>query len=215
MTDSVFLRPTGGSTVYLRGTVVEAGDPRTVATQYGDRDLVEVRLKVSTRDREPADPDPLPPDGLEDGEAADADPVRTLTLWGDWVDTATSLESGMTLAVTAAQADEWDGARTYATTGDSFVVIEPDDLIDVTAVRSWVQCPRIYYLNTLSGVPLKYPVVLGTVVHEVFGDLLRGRDRTEAVADAVADAGLELGLLDRDAAAVKKEVDAHARAIEG
>ena len=202
--------------MYLRGTVIEAEAVRSVSTRYGDRDLAEIRIQPTTVDPDagtPADvtPKPDPPTaGPTEGP-----PVRTLSLWGDWAETTADLAPGMTVAVTNVEADEWNGERTYTTTGDSFVVVEPDALVDVTAIRSWIQCPRIYYLNKLSGVPLKYPVVLGTVVHEVFGDLLRGRDREAAVSDAVADAGLELGLLDRDAAAVRSEVDAHARAIEG
>ena len=208
--------------MYLRGTVVDADAVETVSTRYGDRDLAEVRLRsvvtgADARPTEAAHPDREQPPARTDPETVtDADgTVATLTLWGEWAETAQDLAPGITLAVTAATVDEWNGERTFATTGDSLVVVDPDTLIDVTAIRAWVQCPRIYYLNNLSGVPLKYPVVLGTVVHEVFGDLLRGRDREAAVADAVADAGLELGLLDRDAAAVREEVDAHARAIEG
>ncbi|MFB6308839.1 MAG: AAA domain-containing protein, partial [Haloarculaceae archaeon] len=88
-------------------------------------------------------------------------------------------------------------------------------LVDVTDVRSWVQCPRMYYLNKIGGTPHAYPVVKGTIVHEVFGDLLRGRDLDEAVAEQVESAGLDLGLLDRDREAVESEVRDHAAAIEG
>jgi len=50
----------------------------------------------------------------------------------------------------------------------------------------------MYYLNKLSGIPLNYPVVKGTVVHEVFGDLLRGMELEDSVVDRVEEAGLEL-----------------------
>jgi len=73
----------------------------------------------------------------------------------------------------------------------------------------------MYYLNKLSATPLAYPVVKGTIVHEAFGDLLRGRDPEEAAADRVAEASLDLGLLGRDPDAVAREVKDHVRAIEG
>ncbi|MDY6770636.1 MAG: AAA domain-containing protein, partial [Candidatus Nanohaloarchaea archaeon] len=117
------------------------------------------------------------------------------------------------LLVTAAETSEFDGEQQYATTGESFVVVEPSFLVNVTAIRSWVQCPRMDYLNTISGTPLKYPVVRGTIVHQVFGDLLRGRDLEDAVADRVAEAGLELGLLDREPATVRDEVRRHGQAL--
>ncbi len=163
---------------------------RTVSTQYGESDLAEVPVRLS--------------------EGADPVPV---TLWGKWTETADLIESGMELLVTDAEEDDYDGG--YATTGDSYVVLEPDFLVDVTDVRSWVQCPRMYYLNKLSGIPLAYPVVKGTIVHEVFGDLLRGRDLDESIADRVAEAGLELGLLGRTREEVEDEVRQNAAAIEG
>ena len=176
----------------LRGTILDVGEVRAVSTQYGERDLVEVRLR---------------PD-----EAADA---VTVTLWGKWTHTAEHAEPEMDLLVTEAESNEFQGEEGYATSGDSYVVLEPDFLVDVTDVRSWVQCPRMYYLNKLSGVPLAYPVVKGTIVHEVFGDLLRGRDLDDAVADHVEAAGLELGLLGREAEEVRDEVRRNAAAIEG
>jgi len=178
--------------VNLRGTILDVGEGRSVSTQYGERDLVEVDLR---------------PD-----EAADA---VTVTLWGKWTHTADHAEPGMDLLVTDAEPNEFRGEEGYATGGDSFVVLEPDFLVDVTDVRSWVQCPRMYYLNKLSGVPLAYPVVKGTIVHEVFGDLLRGRDLNESVADHVEASGLELGLLGREATEVRDEVRRNAAAIEG
>ncbi|PSQ02832.1 AAA family ATPase [Halobacteriales archaeon QS_5_70_17] len=177
----------------LRGPVVEVGDPKTVSTRHGERDLAEVVLRP---------------------ERGRADPV-TVTLWGKWTETAAELEPGMELLVIAPEEREWNGEPQYATGGESFVVVEPTYLVDVTDVRSWVQCPRMYYLNKLSGVPLNYPVVKGTLVHEVFGDLLRGRDLTDSIEDRVADAGLELGLLGREADEVVGDVRENARAVEG
>jgi DNA replication ATP-dependent helicase Dna2 len=176
--------------VNLRGVVVDVGTVRTVDTSYGERDLVEFSIK------------------------ADDDPVR-VTLWGKWTATADHAEAGMTLLVTDVEADEFRGETTYATSRASYVVLEPAFLVDVTDVRSWVQCPRMYYLNKLSGIPLNYPVVKGTIVHEVFGDLLRGVDLDSAVEERVAEAGLELGLLGRDASEVEDEVRRNAAAIEG
>ncbi|MFB6121237.1 MAG: AAA domain-containing protein [Halobacteriaceae archaeon] len=177
----------------LRGVVVGVDEPRTVDTSGGARDLAEVTVR---------------PDR---GASA---PV-TVTLWGDWTETAESAEVGMELLVTDAEEREFRGETQYATTPDSFVVLEPDYLVDVTDVRSWVQCPRLEYLNGLGGVPLAYPVTKGTIVHEVFGDLLRGRDVEESVAERVTEAGLELGLLGEDLESVREEVRQHATAIEG
>jgi len=179
--------------VNVRGPIVDFGEVRTVSTRYGESDLVEVRIRP---------------------ERGAADPAR-VTLWGKWTHTAEWAEPGMDLLVTDVEEDEFRGDVGYATTGDSRVVLEPDFLVDVTDVRSWVQCPRMYYLNKLSGIPLNYPVVKGTVVHEVFGDLLRGIDLGEAVTDRVAEAGLELGLLGHDAEEVEDEVRRNAAAIEG
>jgi DNA replication ATP-dependent helicase Dna2 len=182
--------------VNFRGTILDVGEVRSVSTQYGERDLVEVTAR-------PAD------------EAGVGAAETTVTLWGKWTHTADHAAPGMDLLVTDAERTEFRGESGYATSGDSYVVLEPDFLVDVTDVRSWVQCPRMYYLNKLSGVPLAYPVVKGTIVHEVFGDLLRGRDLDESVADHVEAAGLELGLLGREAGEVRDEVRRNAAAIEG
>jgi DNA replication ATP-dependent helicase Dna2 len=177
--------------VNVRGRVLDVGDVKTVNTSYGERDLVE----VTVRDDEHG-------------------PVR-VTLWGKWTETADYAEPGMELLVTDAEEDEFRGETTYSTAKGSYVVVEPDFLVDVTDVRSWVQCPRMYYLNKLSGIPLNYPVVKGTIVHEVFGDLLRGVDLEDSIRDRVAEAGLDIGLLGRDATEVADEVRRNAAAIEG
>ncbi|OYR59136.1 AAA domain-containing protein [Halorubrum halodurans] len=177
----------------VRGPIVSVGETRTVSTSYGERDLRELRVRPERGAAEPVD----------------------VTLWGDWAETGEHAEPGMELLVTDAEADEYGGESGYATTGDSWVVLEPDFLVDVTGIRSWVQCPRMYYLNKLSGIPLNYPVVKGTIVHEVFGDLLRGMDLEESVEERVAEAGLELGLLGYETAEVEDEVRRNAAAIEG
>ena len=174
----------------IRGPIVDVGEPRTVG---GGTDLVELTVRP---------------------ERGAADPVR-VTLWNKWSETADYAEEGMELLVTDADESEFRGEVGYETTPDSWVVLEPDFLVDVTAVRSWVQCPRMYYLNKLSGVPLKYPVVKGTVVHEVFGDLLRGRDLEDSIDHRVAEAGLELGALGYDREEVEDEVRRNAAAVEG
>ncbi|MFW5916935.1 MAG: AAA domain-containing protein [Halorubrum sp.] len=177
----------------VRGPICSVGEARTVSTSYGDRELRELRVRP---------------------ERGAGDPVD-VTLWGKWTETAEHAEPGMELLVTDAEEDEFGGETRYATTGDSWVVLEPDFLVDVTGVRSWVQCPRMYYLNKLSGIPLNYPVIKGTVVHEVFGDLLRGMDVEASVADRVEEAGLELGLLGYEPEEVADEVRRNAAAIEG
>ncbi|QPV62563.1 AAA family ATPase [Halosimplex litoreum] len=177
----------------IRGVVVDVSDPKTVSTQYGESELVEVSLRPDRGRGEPT----------------------TVTLWDKWTETATYLETGMELAVTDPEEREYRGEQQFSTTGDSMVVVEPDFLVDVTDVRSWVQCPRMYYLNKIGGVPNAYPVVKGTIVHEVFGDLLRGRDLDESIDERVEEAGLELGMLGRSAEEVREEVRQNASAIEG
>ena len=180
--------------VNVRGPILAVEEPREVETRHGTRELVELTVRP---DRGASAPE-------------------TVTLWGKWTHTADHAEPGMEILVTEAERTGGDGRDGgYATTGDSYVVLEPDFLVDVTDIRSWVECPRIYYLNKLSGVPLAYPVVKGTLVHEVFGDLLRGRDLDASIDDRVAEAGLELGLLGREASEVRDEVRRHAAAIDG
>jgi len=188
--------------VNVRGEVTDVGDVRSVSTQYGERDVLDVHVR--------------PSDGSDD-DVRPGDPEASVrvTLWGKWTETADYLDPGMELWVTDADEDEWNGETQYATSKQSYVVVEPDFLVDVTNIRSFVQCPRMYYLNKLSGLPLKYPVTKGTIVHEVFGDLLRGRSLNDAVAERVDDAGLELGLLGRDRDEVEADVRANAAAIEG
>ena len=182
----------------VRGRIVSVGDPRSVSTRHGERDLVEIELRPG-----------------EGSDVLASDGAVTVTLWGKWSQTAEHADPGMELLVTDAETDEFRGETRYATSGESYVVLEPGFLVDVTDIRSWVQCPRMYYLNKLSGIPLNYPVVKGTVVHEVFGDLLRGRGLEDAIADRVAEAGLQLGLLGRDRTEVEDEVRRNAAAIEG
>jgi len=193
LTDSVFRRARLEADVHLRGVVTDVGEGRTVETQHGQRDLVEVGVRPD-RGR---------------GERA------TVTLWGKWTETAEYLDPGMDLELYDAAEREYRGETQYTTGGGTMVVVEPDFLVDVTDVRQWVQCPRLYYLNKIGGTPLAEPVVKGTIVHEVFGDLLRGWDRESAVEERVREAGLELGLLGADADAMREEVDQHARALEG
>ena len=177
----------------VRGVVVDVGETRTVETQHGMRDLAEVQVR---------------PDHGRD------EPVQ-VTLWGDWAETVAYLEVGMELAVYDAEEREYRGETQYTTGGETTVVVEPDFLVDVTDIRNWVQCPRMYYLNKIQGTPLAEPVVTGTIVHEVFGDLLRGRDLSRAVEERIDEAGLDLGLLGADPDAMRETVRQHAAAIQG
>ncbi len=181
----------------LRGELLSVSEPGTVETEYGERRLAEFRLRPT------------------DGTDTAGDDAVDVTLWGKWADTAEWADAGMELLITEPRTDEYDGERTYTTGKSSYVVLEPGFLVDVTAIRSWVQCPRLYYLNKLSAIPLNYPVIKGTIVHEVFGDLLRGRDLDTAIDDRVEEAGLELGVLGRDVEEVKGDVRGNAAAIEG
>ncbi|WP_135303016.1 AAA domain-containing protein [Haloarcula amylovorans] len=177
----------------LRGVVVGVEEPKTVSTQYGESELCEVTLRPERGAGEPT----------------------TVTLWGKWTETAEYLEAGMELAVYDPDERQYRGETQYSVGGDSAVVVEPDFLVDVTDIRAWVQCPRMYYLRKLDGADLVYPLVKGTVVHEVFGDLLRGRDVEKAINEQIEQAGLDIGLLGREADEVAGDVRDHAKAIEG
>ena len=177
----------------VRGVVVEVGEERTVNTQYGESELLEVTVRPDRARSEPT----------------------TVTLWNKWTETGEYLEPGMELAVYDAEETEYRGETQYSTTGDSMVVVEPEFLVDVTDVRAWVQCPRMYYLNKLGGTDLAEPVVKGTIIHQVFGDLLRGRDLDAAVDQRVEGAGLDLGLLGADPDGMRETARQHAEAIEG
>ncbi len=179
--------------VQLRGVVVDVEDPKTVTTDYGESELCEVRLRPDRGAGEPT----------------------TVTLWGKWTETAEYLDAGMELAVYDPDERQYQGETQYSVGGDSTIVVEPSFLVDVTDIRAWVQCPRMYYLRKLDGAELAYPLVKGTVVHEVFGDLLRGRDVETAIEDQVHEAGLDIGLLGRTAEEVAGDVRDHANAIEG
>ena len=179
--------------VNVRGPVVEVRDPRTVETNNGSSELTEVFVRP------------------EEG----ANPPVQVTLWGKWTETAATLEPGMEIFVTDVDEREYDGETQYSTTGNSVVVVEPDFLVDVTDIRGWVQCPRIYYLNKLTGMPLKYPVIKGTIVHEVFGDLLRGRDLDDSIDERVAETAIDVGLLGETADSVADDVRQNAAAIQG
>ena len=227
----------------VRGTVADEATLRTVSTSYGESELAEVPVVVeSVADggaEVPATEEgtgaPMAGDGTgtsstevpatDDGadptieeaieaSATDEGPT-TVTLWGKWTESAELLEPGMELLVTDAEEREFRGQRQFSTTGDSYVVVEPSFLVNVTAIRSWAECPRLYYLNKLSGVPLNYPVLKGTLVHEVFGDLLRGRELEASIADRIDERGLELGLLGESPESVAEDVRTNARAIEG
>lgn len=173
----------------IQGTVLDIAEKESTETKYGKRDLIELKLNL------------------------DEEEVN-LTLWGDWVKTTNNLTSGKELLVTNVKSSKFQGRKQYSTTENSYVIIEPSFLVDVTEIRSWVQCPRIHYLNKISGTPLKYPVVRGTIVHEVFGDILRGQNIETSVEKRVNDAKLEIGILEKNLDDVKKEIREHSKAIK-
>ncbi len=191
-TDSVFHHPPVTTDVNLRGPVVSVSKPRTVETQYGTSELVELEVRPERGKRDPV----------------------SVTLWGKWVENSEYLEPGMELALYDVEQREFRGETQYSTTGDSMVVVEPDFLVDVTSIRSWVQCPRLYYLSKLDSADVSEPLLTGTIVHEVFGDLLRGRDLEAAISEQISTAALDIGLLGTDVQSVEETVRQHASAIE-
>ncbi|WP_126661867.1 AAA domain-containing protein [Haloterrigena salifodinae] len=199
--------------MHVRGTV--AGEVETKSVSGSELAEVPVRLADDDAGESP-NGETLARDGGAATTALEGDHETTqVTLWGKWTESAEHLEPGMELLVTDAEETEFQGETQYATTGDSYVVVEPSFLVNVTSLRNWVECPRLYYLNKLSGVPLNYPVVKGTLVHEVFGDLLRGRDLEESIEARVEERGLQIGLLGETPEAVAEDVRENAKAIEG
>ncbi|WP_330630611.1 AAA domain-containing protein [Halocatena halophila] len=138
--------------------------------------------------------------------------TATIAMADRWSETAEVLEPGMDLCVTGATQL---GAGEWTTSSDSYVIVEPTYVVTVTDIREWVQCPRQYYLSKFTNASLSYPLIKGSLVHEVFGDLLRGRELEASIDDRVEEAGLELGLLGRDRESVLADVRDHAQAIEG
>ncbi|MFC7215267.1 AAA domain-containing protein [Saliphagus sp. GCM10025334] len=200
----------------VRGTVAGEVSIRTVSTSYGESELAEVPVRVESFEGEATGSEAAASTGSNRDSESDTDAdTATVTCWGKWTESAERLEPGMELLVTNAEEREYQGETQYSTTKESYVVVEPSFLVNVTAIRNWVECPRLYYLNKLSGVPLNYPVVKGTIVHEVFGDLLRGRDLEAAIDERIDDRGLELGLLGESPATVEEDVRKNAAAIEG
>ncbi|MFC7240385.1 AAA domain-containing protein [Saliphagus sp. GCM10025317] len=201
----------------VRGTVAGEVSIRTVSTSYGESELAEVPVRVESLEDEATGSEAVADTDIaaDTDEADDVATTVTVTCWGKWTESAERLEPGMELLVTNAEEGEYQGETQYSTTKESYVVVEPSFLVNVTAIRNWVECPRLYYLNKLSGVPLNYPVVRGTIVHEVFGDLLRGRDLEAAIDERIDDRGLELGLLGESPATVEEDVRKNAAAIEG
>lgn len=176
-------------------------------------------------------------------EADDEDVVH-VRLRDPWDETATYLTPGMELSVinpeeakgqddflnaVAPPGDEsrpteyppFDEQKSDAATNEYLVddggavVVEPDFLVDVTDIREWVQCPREYYISKLQRADLAEPLVVGTIVHEVFGDLLRDRDLETAVEDRVRKASLDIGFLEVDQSTITSTVREHAQAIQG
>ncbi|WP_440770303.1 AAA domain-containing protein [Natronorubrum sp. DTA28] len=201
--------------MHVRGTVAGDVEVKSVSTSYGESDLAEVPLRLASDGDESTRSEPVSRDAVGQPDIADGHDVTTVTLWNKWTESAEYLEPGLELLVTNAEEKEYRGETQYSTTGDSYVVVEPTFLVNVTSIRNWVECPRLYFLNKLSGVPLNYPVVKGTLVHEVFGDLLRGRELEESIDARVDERGLELGLLGETADAVTEDVRENAKAIEG
>lgn len=175
----------------IYGTVESVGDRSEVTTKYGTRAVGSVTLR---------------------SEAGD---TVSVSLWGDWAETIEYLTAGMELAVIDPERQFTDGEVEYATSGDSYVVVEPEFLVDVTDIREWVQCPRQYYLSKLQPADTSEPLVVGTLVHEVFGDLLRGREAADAISDRVNDAAIDIGILDVDRSTIEEQITDHVTAIEG
>src|SRR6056297_603122 len=99
-----FSSPPPMSAVNVRGPILSVGESRTVLTSYGDRELRELRIRH---------------------ERGAGDPVD-VTMCGELAETAEHIVTGMELLVTDDEVDEFGGETGYATTVDSWVVLEPD-----------------------------------------------------------------------------------------
>jgi hypothetical protein len=89
--------------VRIRGTIIRIDDEREVTTDQGSRTLVEVTLRIDDLPANEAAELDIPDSSLTE------DPIRTLTLWGDWAETMTYAEPEMELLVTNVDLDEYRG----------------------------------------------------------------------------------------------------------
>jgi Superfamily I DNA and RNA helicases and helicase subunits len=101
-----------------------------------------------------------------------------------------------------------------AVDGAGFVVLEPSHYVPVSAIRRWADCPRLHHLDTRQQSDLSYPMILGTIVHEVFGELLREQPTEAAIDRQVTAQSVALAMLDKPRAEVRAEVADHTRGIE-
>ena len=196
-------------TATIRGRILEIDGPNTVDTRHGDRSIATFHVEI-----ERASEIQRRIEAIDGGNGSIPDRAE-IAAWGSWAETAEYTEPGMELVLSDPEVDSYRGEPRFSTGAESYLIVEPGFLVDVTDVRNWVQCPRKYYLEKLTSVPLKYPVVKGTIVHEVFGDLLRGRSLDTAIEDRIEEVGLELGLLGQERETVEAEVENHASAIDG
>lgn len=98
----------------------------------------------------------------------------------------------------------------YLTGPESLVVLEPDWLIDVTALKGTEYCLRQWLANRLAAQPLSVHQVRGTVVHECFQVLCRGGGlSTGAGRIAVARHAIDLALLRAAPADLEEAVAPH------
>jgi DNA replication ATP-dependent helicase Dna2 len=106
------------------------------------------------------------------------------------------------------------GGETLTVDTGGFAVLEPTYYVPVSAIRRWADCPRLHHLDTRQQSGLSYAMTLGTIVHEVFGELLRGQPTEAAIDRQVTAQSVSLAMLEKDRSEVHAEVTAHTRGIE-
>ena len=128
---------------------------------------------------------------------------------GPWRELLTELRPGMELGLEGAETTE--GMTVDA---GGYAVLEPTYYVPVSAIRRWADCPRLHHLDTRQQSGLSYPMTLGTIVHEVFGELLRGQPAAAAIERQVTAQSVDLAMLEKSREEVHAEVTAHTRGIK-
>ena len=140
---------------------------------------------------------------------ADDGGVSAAQIRGPWRELLSEVGPGTELGLEGA-----DGGGSVTVDTGGFAVLEPTYYVPVSAIRRWADCPRLHHLDTRQQSGLSYPMTLGTIVHEVFGELLRGQPTEAAIDRQVTAQSLSLAMLEKDRSEVHAEVTAHTAGIE-
>jgi Superfamily I DNA and RNA helicases and helicase subunits len=142
-------------------------------------------------------------------QRADGDGHVSAEVAGPWRELLAAVGPGTELGL-----EGTGDAETIAVDAGGFAVLEPGHYVPVSAIRRWADCPRLHHLDTRQQSDLSYPMILGTIVHEVFGELLREQPTAAAIDRQVTAQSVPLAMLEKPRSEVQAEVTAHTKGIE-